>query len=503
MGDFTMHRVLTPEEMGRADALTIASGLHSGSGLMERAADAVVAEVLRRYPEAAGFDVLCGVGNNGGDGYAAATRLRQAGADVAVWALGSLRPGSDAEEAARGWPGQGKPLDAFAPRPGRLVIDALFGAGLNRPLEGAAARAATLCREFGSKVVAVDLPSGIFGRDGRADGICFAADLTVTFFRLKPGHLLLPGRDLCGEIVVADIGIPDAVLTDIDPRIFANGPALWHDVFPTPATTTHKYARGHAAVLSGGPTSSGAARLSAMAAARTGAGAVTLLSPPAALQVNANHLTSIMLHLLDDDASLKAFLRERKVRSLVAGPGFGVGERLRQTVLALLGMADAPALVIDADAITSLATQPEIFFAAVGRSAAPVVLTPHEGEFGRLFPDLAQDRSLSKLDRARQAAARANSILVLKGADTVIAHPDGRAAINANGTSWLATAGSGDVLCGIVAGLLAQEMPGWEAACAAVWIHAEAGRAFGPGLIAEDLPGLLPQILHELIAEYL
>jgi len=494
-----MHRVLTPEEMGRADALTIENGRHSGPGLMGRAADAIVVEALERYPAAAGFDVLCGTGNNGGDGYAAASRLRASGADVTVWALGPLRPGSDAEAAARDWPGRVEPLDGFAPRPGRVVIDALFGAGLDRPLEGAAARAAALCRDHATPVVAVDLPSGVSGRDGRAGGICFAADLTVTFFRLKPGHLLLPGRELCGEIVVADIGIPDTVLSDIDPRSFANGPALWHRALPRPATATHKYARGHAAVLSGGPTSSGAARLSAMAAARAGAGAVTLLSPPAALQVNASHLTSIMLHRLGDDAALKSFLRERKVRSLVAGPGFGVGERLRETILALLGMEDAPALVIDADAITSLAASPEPFFAAAGRADASVVLTPHEGEFGRLFPDLAQDDALSKLDRARRAAVRTNGILILKGPDTVIAHPDGRAAINTNGTPWLATAGSGDVLCGILAGLLAQDMPAWEAACAAVWIHAEAARAFGPGLIAEDLPGLLPQVLRDLI----
>ena len=334
---------------------------------------------------------------------------------------------------------------------------------------------------------------------GRATGPAFRADLTVTFFRAKPGHLLQPGRAACGELVVADIGIPASVLTAIAPKTFQNVPALWRARLPRPDVETHKYARGHAAVFSGGPSSTGAARLSAMAAARAGAGAVTVLSPPDALLVNAAHLTAIMVAKVSDAGDVERIVATRKVRAAVLGPGFGVGEVARAHALALLAHGHGFAgLVLDADGITSFRDAPDALFSAARSASAALVLTPHEGEFARLFPDLAAE-GLSKLDRARQAAARAHAVVILKGPDTVIAAPDGRAAINANATPWLATAGSGDVLAGIVAGLLAQEMPAWEAACAAVWIHAEAGRRFGPGLVADDLPSLLPPVIGGLL----
>ncbi|WP_127523598.1 NAD(P)H-hydrate dehydratase [Mesorhizobium sp. Z1-4] len=489
--------LLTPDEMAAADRMAGNAGPFGLRRLMENAGAAIAHEVLRHYPRAEAFDILCGPGNNGGDGYVAARILAETGLPVTVWALNDPQDGSDAASAAKGWTGETQPLARFQPRPGALVIDALFGAGLARPLDGEAARAAQVCSEAQIPVLAVDLPSGISGADGTVHGSAFTAATTVTFMARKPGHLLSPGRGRCGELIVADIGISDAIITACAGATFANRSSLWCDALPAVSDDTHKYARGHAAVCSGGPSATGAARLAALAAARAGAGAVTVLSPAGALQVNAMHLTSIMLARVEAAEELVNYAAERKVRSLVIGPGFGVGEKAREFVQAFLAKADdSRALIVDADAITSFANEPDTLFAACRASKAQTVLTPHAGEFARLFPDLAEMRS--KLERARQAARRSHCTAVLKGPDTVIAAPDGRAAINTNGTPLLATAGSGDVLAGIIAGLTAQDMPVFEASCAAVWIHAEAARAFGPGLIAEDLPGAIPDVLKRL-----
>ena len=491
--------LLTPNEMAKADRLAIETGPHGGYALMHNAGAAVAAEVLVRYPGAMRFDVLCGPGNNGGDGYVVARLLREAGAAVRVYRESAPREGSDAALAACDCPMTPLPLDEFRPESGSVVVDALYGAGLARPLEGAAGRAAASCGGAGATVVAIDLPSGISGESGRALGEAFAADLTVTFFRLKPGHLLEPGRERCGETVLADIGIPKGVLRDIMPAAFVNVPDLWRTALPSPKRGQHKYSRGHAAVFSGGYSSTGAARLSAMTAARAGAGAVTLFSPAGALAVNAAHLTSIMLRKVDNAADLREAVSARKPDAFVLGPGFSLGRPVKELVLAVLKDAMESVLVLDADGLTAFRDEPERLFDAIGRSTFDVVLTPHEGEFSRLFPDLAENQALSKLERARHAAERAGAVVILKGADTVIAAPDGRVAINANGSPWLATAGSGDVLAGLIAGLAAQKMQVWEAACAAVWMHADAASRFGPGLIAEDLPNLIPPVLRELL----
>ncbi|TPL00132.1 NAD(P)H-hydrate dehydratase [Mesorhizobium sp. B2-4-14] len=500
--------LLTSAEMGEADRLTIAAGPVDGIGLMRRSGEAVAAEVFSRYPQAAHIHVLCGPGNNGGDGYVVAGILAGSGLATTVWASGAPRPRSDAALAAAECPVARRPLSGFEAQPGSIVVDALYGAGLSKPLSGDAARAVDIATNRHLPVVAVDLPSGVSGDSGKVLGVAFTAAVTVTFARKKPGHLLLPGRGRCGEIVLADIGIGDDIISRLQPRTLENTPAHWLDDFPVPAVDAHKYKRGHAGVFSGGPNATGAARLSALAAARSGAGAVTVLSPGNAMQVNAAHLTSIMLRKADEAADIKAFVAERRPSAFVLGPGFGVGEKTRTFGLTLLapGQAkDASAqidgLVFDADAITSFREAPDVLFEAARQPNAPhLVMTPHEGEFARLFPDIASDDTSSKLDKARAAAARANAVIVYKGADTVIAAPDGRAAINANGAAWLATAGSGDVLSGIIAGLLAQGMPAFEAACAAVWIHAEAGSRFGPGLIAEDLPQAMVSVLGELVA---
>jgi hydroxyethylthiazole kinase-like uncharacterized protein yjeF len=496
------HELLTPGEMAEADRLAIEAGPFDGIALMRNAGAAVANVLLDDYPGAERVDVLCGPGNNGGDGYVVATLLQQSGVDVRLWREGPPIAGSDAALAANECTVAARPLCDFRPEPGSHVVDALFGAGLSKSLKGEYARAVEAIGAAEARVIAVDLPSGISGDSGNALGPAISADVTVTFFRKKPGHLLYPGRGHCGKTIVADIGIAAKVLEKIKPGCFENRPDLWIGAFPVPDVDSHKYARGHVGVFSGGPASTGAARLAAMAAARSGAGAVTLLSQSNALQVNAAHLTSIILRKTDSSEDVDAFLSERKPRALVFGPGLGthrkVGDFALQLISSAAGTVDG--IVFDADAITVFSRVPTDFFdAAHAKDAPAIVLTPHEGEFGRLFPDLVEDGALSKLVKARSAAKLANATIIYKGPDTVIAAPDGRAVVNGNGTPLLATAGSGDVLSGITAALLAQGMAPFEAACAAVWLHAEAAARFGPGLIAEDLPLALLPVLRELV----
>ncbi|PBB85849.1 NAD(P)H-hydrate dehydratase [Mesorhizobium sp. WSM3876] len=495
------NELLSPAEMAEADRLAISEGPLDGYGLMRRAGEAVAAVVLERYPAATRVHVLCGPGNNGGDGYVVARLLAESGVDVALWVSGEPRAGSDAAIAAADCALERRPLSAFAAEPGSVVVDALYGAGLSKPLSGEAKRAVDIAK--GLPVVAVDLPSGVSGESGAILGAAFRADVTVTFARKKPGHLLLPGREQCGEIVLADIGIDDRIIAQVAPRTFENTPAVWRRHMLVPAIDAHKYERGHVGICSGGPSATGAARLSALGAARSGAGAVTVLSPGNSMQVNAAHLTSIMLRKADTVDEIGTFVRERRPSAFVLGPGFGIGEKAREFALALLNTREPAAiegLVLDADGITSFRDAPTgLFEAARGPNAPALVMTPHEGEFARLFPDIMADKALSKLGKARAAAQRAGAAIVCKGADTVIASPEGWAAINCNGAPWLATAGSGDVLAGVIAGFLAQGTPAFEAACAAVWVHAEAGSRFGPGLIAEDLPLALVPVLRELV----
>ncbi|MBZ9821773.1 NAD(P)H-hydrate dehydratase [Mesorhizobium sp. CA4] len=497
------NELLSPAEMAEADRLAIAAGPLDGYRLMQRAGEAVAAVVLARYPGAKRVHVLCGPGNNGGDGYVVARLLAEAGVDVALWKSGKPRAGSDAALAAADCALERHPLSAFTAEAGSLVVDAIYGAGLSKPLTGDAKGAVDAVTRLNLPVIAIDLPSGVSGESGEILGSAFSAAVTVTFARKKPGHLLLPGRERCGEIVLADIGIRDEIIDAIAPRAFENRPRLWIANFPAPAVDTHKYRRGHASVFSGGPSATGAARLAALAAARSGAGAVTVLSPANAMQVNAAHLTSIMLRKVDAIEDVHDLLGDRRPSAFVLGPGFGIGDKARDFTLAVLAKnrqdGGVEGLVLDADGITSFRDAASTLFEAAARPDAPaLIMTPHEGEFGKLFADIAADNALSKLAKTREAALRANAMIIYKGADSVIASPDGRAAINSNGAPWLATAGSGDVLAGLIAGLLAQGMPAFEAACAGVWIHAAAGSRFGPGLIAEDLPLAMVPVLREL-----
>jgi len=484
---------LTAEEMGEADRIAIAGGI-PGLTLMENAGRAVADEVARRFPDAGTVAVLCGPGNNGGDGFVAARHLAERGYKVRLAFKGDpTRLPPDAAANAKRFAGAREPLTADILAGADVVVDGLFGAGLTRPIEGDYAVLIEAVNASSLPVVAIDVPSGIDGTTGEVRGVAIEAQATVTFFRLKPGHLLLPGRLHCGEVTLAEIGTPASVLDAIKPKIFADVPALWLAHFPWPTPRGHKYARGHAVVVSGPRYSTGAARLGARGALRVGAGLVTVASPRDALAVNASELTAIMVREADDARALTSLLEDERRNAVLIGPGVGVGERTKALVLAAL--ASQAAVVLDADAITSFAGDAAKLFAAIAKRAAPVALTPHDGEFARLFGDITRP---SKLERARQASARSGAILLLKGSDTVVAAPDGTASINATTSPWLATAGSGDVLAGMVLGLLAQRMPPFAAVSAAVWLHGAAAKAFGPGLIAEDLPEMLPQVLRGL-----
>ncbi len=482
--------VLSVAETYAADRAAMAAGV-SGVALMENAGRAVAEAVMARWDRRPVL-VLCGPGNNGGDGFVAARHLAEAGWPVRLALLGARdRLAGDAAHHAALWKGPVEAPSADLLGGDTLVIDALFGAGLSRPLDGAARNVLEAARARGLAVVAVDVPSGLSGDSGAVLGETVpTAALTVTFFRKKPGHLLLPGRVLCGEVVVADIGMPDGVLDAAPPRTFENGPELWLSGYPWRAPADHKYSFGHAVVM-GGAEVTGAARLAARAALRVGAGLVTLACPRAALPIYALSTPSVITAPLDRPEDFAGLLADARKNAVLLGPGNGVGEETRARVLATLGLGKRA--VLDADALTSFAERPEELLAAI---AAPTVLTPHEGEFARVFPALPPEDD--KLTRARAAAAESGAVVVLKGFDTVIAAPDGRAAINANAPPELATAGSGDVLAGLVLGLLAQGMDAFGAACAACWLQGEAARRIGPGLIAEDLCETLPVVLTDL-----
>ncbi len=326
----------------------------------------------------------------------------------------------------------------------------------------------------------------------------------MTFFRLKPAHLLQPGRAYCGAVQLADIGVPAAVLDTIRPSLFHNRPPLWRLHYPVPSTQGHKYSRGHAVVVSGGMPTTGAARLAARGALRIGAGLVTMASPLDAVMAHAAHLDAIMLRPFDGRDGLAEILSDPRRNAVVLGPGLGAGDAVRSLVDCALRRptgGEARAVVLDADALTSYAGQADQLGAVIREAGGRVVATPHDGEFARMFgrdDPAVTDRN--KVARARAGARRLGAVLVLKGDDTVIADPDGRAAITAADAPWLATAGSGDVLSGFTGGLLAQGMPAFEAACAAVYLHAACGRLFGPGLISEDLPETLPRVLRDLLS---
>jgi len=493
--------VLTTTEMERADRLTIAAGT-PGFALMMSAGQAV-AEAAMDLVEAGPIVVVAGRGNNGGDGFVAAAELAARGREVSVILLcerDSLK--GDAALAARGWKYPVLPFNPQAIGKPALIIDALFGAGLNRPVKGDPLEMIEAINANGAPVLAVDLPSGINGTTGAVMGAAINAVETVTFFRRKPAHLLMPGRKHCGRVRVADIGIDAHVLEEIRPHTLENVPQSWQRWFPVPQIDGNKYARGHALVLSGELASTGAARLAARGALRAGAGLVTVASPRDALAVNAAALTAVMVRAVDNVVEFADMLNDRRLNAIVIGPGGGVGARTRDLVHTALSARRG--LVLDADALTSFAEAPERLFESIKASEDPqVVLTPHEGEFPRLFSDISNKHpGRSKLERVRDAAQRCGAVVLLKGPDTVVASPDGRASIASNAPPWLATAGAGDVLAGMIAGMLSQGVPAFEAASIGVWMHGEGAREAGPGLIAEDLTEVLPAVFRRLYDEF-
>jgi len=494
-----MQELLTPTEMAEADRRTIEAGI-TGMTLMERAGRAVADAVLAHHPVGTHAVVVCGPGNNGGDGFVAARLLAERGCPVRLMLLGSRGALSgDAEMAAVRWTGEIEKIDASVLSKTGVIIDALFGAGLTRDLAGlarAAVEAINQASGAGIPVLAVDLPSGIDGTTGLVRGVAVKANETITFCRRKPGHFLMPGRMHAGKIHIADIGISNAIVASIRPKIFANEPSLWRGQFPVPRFDGHKYHRGHALVASGPMHATGAARLAALAALRAGAGLVTVAGPKDAVPVLAASLTAVMVRQSNGAVGFAKLLADKRLNAVLLGPGQGTNPGTKTMVLAAAKMKRA--LVLDADALNSFAGKARAL-AKVLISVAAVV-TPHDGEFRRLF---AREPKIlgteSKLERARLAAQSLGAVIVLKGPDTVVAEPQGRAAIANNAPPWLATAGSGDVLAGFIVGLLAQGMPPFEAACASVWLHGECGRAAGPGLIAEDLSAVLPRVLRGLV----
>ena len=459
--------LLTPDEMGEVDRL--AATMLPSHTLMENAGRAVARAAVRHFAPCRTL-VLCGPGNNGGDGYVVARLLAQRGWPVAVAALASPRPGSDAAMAAKAWTGPVRAFDPADAARADLVIDAVFGAGLARPVDGLAAQTLAAAR----RVLAIDMPSGVDGATGAILGMAPQAELTVSFFRAKPGHFLLPGRDRLGTLEIADIGIPVPLLDRIDARAWHNGPGLWQ--IRRLGASDHKYTRGVVSIC-GGAAMSGAARLSAAGARGAGAGLV---------RIAAEHGADLYRvgdpGLIVDDGKLESLLKDDRRRVWVCGPGLDEAE-VQAALPALL--QSGRVVVADAGALSQAAGHPE-------RLAGVAVITPHAGEFAKLFGDPGHDR----LSAARAAAARIAAVVVLKGSDTIIAAPDGRAAINDNAPPWLGTAGAGDVLSGIVAALLAGGMSPFEAACAAVWLHGEAANLAGEGLLAEDLPPHLARAIQ-------
>lgn len=492
MTDFV---VLSTDQMRAGEAAAIAGGT-SGAGLMENAG-VRASEIIMRAWNARPAVVLCGPGNNGGDGFVIARQLKEAGWPVRVGVLGSADAlAGDAKLMAGLLETPIEPIGDVGPallEGAGLIVDALFGTGLARDLDGAALAIVNAVNIHPAPAVAIDIPSGVNADTGAVMGAAVQATRTLTFQFQKPGHLLFPGRAFAGAVDVVDIGIDAGALKEIRIDTLENQPAIWGREFRRPTFQTHKYDRGHVFVMSGGRYETGAARLGARAALRTGAGLVTMLSPSDAAPEHAAHLTTVMLRVANTPEEIAGVFRKDDKHQEVAliGPAAGVDAGTRDAVLAVL--KTTAGVVLDADALSVFASEADVLFSAL---RGEDVLTPHEGEFQRLFASVIGD---GRLARARAAAKTAGAVVVLKGADTVVAAPDGRAAINVNAPPDLATAGAGDVLAGCIAGLKAQGMPGFEAACAGVWLHGAAGQAVGPGLIASDLLTAIPSVLRALL----
>lgn len=494
MGNKLSNCILSTDKMAKADEITIDDLIalgKSGSDLMEVAGLSVVREITGQLDGRRAL-ILSGPGNNGGDGFVIARHLKESGWSVELALLGNLEQlKGDAKVMAQKWDGEILSLSPDAINDQDVIIDSIFGTGLSKEISADVKETILKANEAPAYKIAVDIPSGIKGDTGEVLGVAFKADKTVTFCRMKPAHMLYPGKEYCGEIIITDIGISDRTVEDVEPDIFVNSPDLWKWAYPIKKKDGHKYDGGHAVVVSGDMTHTGASRLAAMAALRVGAGLVSVSSPDDALSVHAAHLTAVMIRKRTE---LNEDIKDPRLNAWCIGPAAGLTTRTRRNVLDLLNAAKR--VVLDADALSVFEEGPLELFAAINENKdSRCVLTPHAGEFARLFPYL---KHLDKLSAAIEAAKLSGATIIYKGADTVIASPGGRAVITANAPPTLATAGSGDVLAGLVSGLLAQGMPAFEAATAAVWLHGECANRFGTGLISEDLEKELPGILKDI-----
>ncbi len=481
--------LLSAAVMRSAEQAAMQAGI-SGWQMMERAGHSSAA-IIQQYFDRKPVTVLCGPGNNGGDGWVIAESLRAAGWPVTVLSMVEKSSLSgDAATAAGQYHGEVWPLSVARLAEEGLFVDALFGTGLTRPLEDGAHEVIAALAARGAQVVAIDIPSGIHSDNGAVMGVAAQADMTITFGAKKIGHAMLPGRGYCGSVMVADIGIGAHIMAQRGETPLENSAALWTSELPHAVPSTHKYTRGAALVRGGEAHSTGASRLAAMAALRVGAGAVTIACTPDTLPIYAASCTAVMTKPYDTvDAFQRAF-EDGKLRAALIGPGNGVNDATREAVFAALSVGKA--LVLDADALSVFSGKEAELFQTI---SSTVIMTPHQGEFERMFSAV---EGTDKVSRTQGAAKASRSIVIHKGADTVIAAPDGRVVINTHAPATLATAGSGDVLAGLITGLLAQGMEPFAAACAAVWMHGEAATLFGEGLIAEDLPEMIPGVLQRL-----
>lgn len=482
--------LLSSSQAKELDKQTMDEGV-SGEALMETAGAKCVQEIEKNFEKAKTL-VMAGTGNNGGDGFVIARILQEKGWDVSLGLFGQLEKlKGEAKIAADKYEGKVKNLYDLDPGEFDLVVDSIFGTGLVRNIEG---ELAGYFKKVEMPVFAVDMPSGVCSDTGELKGCALKVETTVTFQRKKLGQVLMPGREYCGKVIVHDIGLSEEVIQKMGIDIFENEPSLWLERFPWPERGDNKYSKGHAVIVGGGVEATGAARLSAASAEaslRAGAGLVTVVCDSESLKIYAQSLTAVMTKVVDEIEGFKEILADERKNAVLIGPGAGVNEKTKEMVLAPLEAGKD--VVLDADSLTVFKDNPQELFEAIKRSKVQVVMTPHEGEFKRLF-----DFDGEKTERVRKASELSGSVVLLKGADTVIAELDGKVAINDNAPPTLATAGSGDVLAGIIVGLIAQGMNGFDAACAGAWIHGEAANKFGPGLIAEDLPDLIPEVLKDL-----
>jgi len=492
---FDDHILLTPEEARQADAWTIENG-KPGAELME-AAGRAVADIIVDYvgtPLEVGGEivVLCGPGNNGGDGYVVARHLDEWGYPVRVLMQGgekSLK--GAAKKMAAKWRGPSEPIGERPINGASVIVDSLFGTGLDRPVEGPAANVLEEANKANAFRIAVDIPSGLDALSGNPMGTCFRADATVTFFHKKAGQVVAPGRFYCGgadHVHVADIGIPEAALENVMPTHFSNEPGLWSAAFPFQGPCSHKYDRGHLLVLGGKEPTLGASRLASLAALRTGAGLVTLAASTETYAIQASALDDVMVRRFDSAFGFIGLMSDPKINTVLLGPGSGVGEKTVELVMQ--ATLKSRNMVLDADALTSLVGRLDVLANAKN---SEIVLTPHEGEFARLFPSLNYNKD--RIAAVRSAAKASGCTVVLKGVSTIVASSDGRVSIASNAPSWLSVGGTGDVLSGMIASLLAQGMPAFEAASAGVWLHGEAGMKAGRGMIASDLLTQIADVL--------